>query len=153
MIRLFTIALLAVVGLAACNTGTLYHENSPITDHVWDREDVKQFTVPIADTVGVYNIYLQVRNADGYPFSNLFLFIETEMPGPILRTDTVECILADHTGRWLGDGLGDIWDNSILYRKGIRFPRAGNYTFSIKHGMRQEKLPLIMDIGIAVRKP
>lgn len=145
---LFGIALLLS---AACGTGTLYHHNSEIADNVWERSDVRRFEVPITDTVSSYDIYLEVRNAGSYPFSNLYLFIDTEMPSGLKRRDTVECLLADPTGRWLGEGLGDIWDNSILYRPATRFPKLGTYVFTIGHGMRNEKLPMIMDIGMAIR--
>lgn len=137
--------------LAACDTGALYHSSSEIEGNVWERTDARRFEVPVTDTVGSYDIYVEVRNAGSYPFSNIFLFIDTEMPSGLVRRDTVECLLADPTGQWMGEGLGDIWDNSILYRPATRFPKQGTYTFTIGHGMRNEKLPMIMDVGLAIR--
>ena len=69
-----------------------------------------------------------------------------------MSNDTLECILADEKGKWLGNGLGDIYDNQILFKKNVRFPLAGKYTFEIQHGMRADIVPLIMDVGLRIAK-
>jgi len=93
-----------------------------------------------------------VRNAAGYQFSNLFIFFTTEMPNGKSERDTVELTLADERGKWLGDGLGDIWDNRILFKKNFRFPEKGIYTFKLEQAMRFNPLPQVMDVGIRIEK-
>lgn len=66
--------------------------------------------------------------------------------------DTLQCILANAKGEWIGDGAGDIFDNKILVTKNIRFPEVGTYHFSFEQGMRVNPLPLIMDFGITIEK-
>ena len=55
-------------------------------------------------------------------------------------------------GRWLGDGLGDIFDNRILFKEGVKFPQAGEYRFELFQAMRINPLPGIMDAGIRIEK-
>jgi gliding motility-associated lipoprotein GldH len=112
------------------------------------------FDVPVndIDTINKYNIFLTVRNANSYDFNNLYLFIDIKTPMKFTERDTMECILADADGKWLGDGLGDIWDNKILFKKNIKFQKPGNYEFVINQAMRVDSLPMIMDAGISIEK-
>ena len=148
-IMLFLISLMV---FSACDDNRVFEENVGIPDNVWNQSFVPKFEIDIQDTMSYHNFYINVRNADGYPFRNLFMFITSTTPNQAPIRDTFECILADEQGRWLGDGLGDIFDNQILVKKGVRFPKAGTYTFEIEQGMRMEDLPLIMDVGIRVEK-
>ncbi len=147
---LFLIA--AVMLFSSCDSKRIFEENKEINGYVWDIKDVKLFEVTVADTVTQNNFFINVRNADSYPFSNLYLFIKTTFPNGKFSHDTLECKLANDEGRWLGRGLGDIWDNQIPFKKAKRFPLKGKYTFQIEQGMRATKLPMIMDIGIRIEK-
>jgi gliding motility-associated lipoprotein GldH len=97
-------------------------------------------------------MYVNVRNSAGYNYSNLFLFIKTIFPKGEQTIDTLECTLADPSGKWLGEGLGDIWDNQILFKKNIRFPQSGQYKFEVEQAMRIDPLTSIMDIGLRIEK-
>jgi gliding motility-associated lipoprotein GldH len=93
-----------------------------------------------------------VRNADGYPYGNLYLFVHSTFPDGRKITDTLECTLADANGKWLGDGAGDIYDNQILFKRNVRFRQSGTYIFELEQAMRLEKLPLLMDVGIRIER-
>jgi gliding motility-associated lipoprotein GldH len=60
--------------------------------------------------------------------------------------------IADERGKWLGNGLGSRFDNSLLWQKNVRFPRTGVYTFEYEQGMRDEPLLGIDDIGLRIEK-
>lgn len=138
--------------LNSCNHRMIYNEVTEIEDHVWFSERKVMNEVNIEDTLQQTDVYLLVRNASCYPYSNIILFVNTTFPDGRSSRDTVECILADETGKWLGSGLGDIWDNEILYRKNVRFPQRGIYKIELTHAMRKDPLPCVMDVGIAVKK-
>ena len=61
-------------------------------------------------------------------------------------------VLADEKGKWIGSGMGDLYDNQIPFKKNVRFPLAGIYSFEIQQGMRMENVPLIMDVGLRIEK-
>lgn len=136
----------------SCDSKRIYEENKDIPDHSWASTNILRFDVPIPDPATAANFYINVRNADGYPYSNLFLFIKTTFPNGKSSMDTLECILADEKGKWLGKGLGDIYDNQIPFKRNVRFPLAGTYIFEIQQGTRSDHIPLIMDVGLRIEK-
>jgi gliding motility-associated lipoprotein GldH len=138
--------------LSACDNKRIFEQNTDIPDNNWASSNKIKFNVPITDPATSANFYINVRNADGYPYSNLYLFVKTTFPNGKFSTDTLECILADEKGKWLGKGLGDIYDNQIPFKRNVRFPLAGNYIFEIQQGMRSDIVPLIMDVGLRIEK-
>ncbi len=135
---------------AACNPGVVYEQNSRIPDAVWNRHNIPVFEVGIDDTLRPHDLLINVRNTGEYPNSNLFLFISVSSPGGSFTRDTLELILAEPSGKWKGRGFGSIWQNRFFYRRNVRFPERGIYTFEIEQAMRKEYLPGITDIGLKV---
>ncbi|MEO6883618.1 MAG: gliding motility lipoprotein GldH [Bacteroidia bacterium] len=143
---------LILITFSSCDKNRVFEQNQKIPDDTWDAKNVLKFQVNITDTVTPTNFYVNIRNTDNYPYRNIFLFITTRFPDGGKATDTLECTLADQNGKWLGSGLGDIWDNQILFKKNVRFPHTGNYIFEYQQAMRAEQLPEIMDVGLRIEK-
>lgn len=155
-INIITVSFLFFAGIiffiVSCDPSRIFEQNKKLDNNNWDQSNTLVFLANISDTVSRHNVYINVRNAGFYNFSNLFLFINTRFPNGQLERDTVECILASPDGKWLGDGLGDIWDNRILFKKDVRFPLKGEYSFELIQAMRINPLPGIMDAGIRIEK-
>jgi gliding motility-associated lipoprotein GldH len=145
-------SLILIVAFASCDSARVYEENKELPDNVWNVDNVVRLEVDITDTTAPTNFYVNVRNAEGYPYSNIYLFIKTKFPNGQESNDTLECVLADEKGQWLGNGMGDIYDNQIPFKRNVRFPVSGKYTFELQHGMRIKDLPLIMDVGLRIEK-
>jgi gliding motility-associated lipoprotein GldH len=143
---------LPLVFLSACDANTLFDDTKPIPDGVWSEKNMITFKVPVTDTVNIHKFYLSVRHATDYRFANLFLFINTTFPDGKNARDTVECILADRSGKWLGKGITDMRDNQVLLRRGLKFPQAGTYVFEIEQAMREPELEGISDIGLRIAR-
>jgi gliding motility-associated lipoprotein GldH len=150
--KMSTLLMLMFLLFSSCDRKRIFEENQPITNNLWDSNNKLKFTVDIMDTVNSNNFYVNVRNADGYPYNNLFLFIKTTFPNGKVAIDTMECVLADEKGKWLGSGMGDIYDNQIPFKRNVRFPMSGKYTFELQQGMRLDNIPLIMDVGLRIEK-
>ena len=148
----FLFFIVMVFTIISCDSKRVFEENKKIDNNNWDQNAPLVFLVNVSDTNAKHNVYLNVRNAGFYGFSNLFLFINTRFPQGQLERDTVECTLASPEGKWLGDGSGDIWDNQILFKKDVRFPQTGEYRFELIQAMRINPLPGIMDAGIRIEK-
>lgn len=146
------LAVLFSIIISSCDPSRVFDENKKIDKSIWSQDDPLVFLVNITDTISAHNVYLNVRNAGVYPFSNLFLFINTRFPQGQIDRDTVEVTLASPDGKWLGDGLGDIYDNRIMFHPNVRFPQKGEYRFEIFQAMRVNPLPGIMDAGIRIEK-
>lgn len=155
-VNIITISLLVFASvlflITSCDPSRVFEENKKIDNYNWDQNNPLVFLVSVDDTVNNHNFYINVRNAGYFNFSNLFLFINTRFPGGQIVRDTVECMLAAPDGRWLGDGMGDIWDNRILFKENVRFPQKGEYRFELIQAMRINPLPGIMDAGIRIEK-
>lgn len=149
----FLFILLSVVLFSSCDSKRIYESNTEIPGNTWEAGNKVKFEVTITDTVSGNNVFINLRHAGYYPYSNLFLFISTTFPNGKVTRDTAECILADDKGRWFGEGLGDLWDARILFKKNVRFSQGGTYTFEYEQAMRVDKLPGVMDIGLRIEKP
>jgi gliding motility-associated lipoprotein GldH len=149
-----------IVGvLVSCNKKVVYSTYERIEEtRGWPAKKLISFETEMTDTNQLYDVYINVRNAESYPYKNLFLFLHTTYPDQTTSVDTIECILANDQGRWLGKGLGDLYDNTILFKKNARFKHAGKYKFAFEQAMRYgnkneiDPLFLIMDIGITIEK-
>ncbi len=140
------------LSLVACDSKRVFEDNTDIPDYSWDVKNKIAFDVNIEDTASLYNLYVNVRHASHYQYANLYLFVNITFPNGKTRMDTVECVLADASGQWKGDGMGDIWDDQILWMPKVKFPLAGKYKFEYEHAMRTEQLPFVMDVGLRVEK-
>lgn len=138
--------------ITACDNNRIYEKNIAITEGIWETDEIPEFEISIEDTVSLHNFYINLRNTGAYANSNIFIFIETEFPDKKMAKDTVECFLADARGKWLGKGSGGIWDNQILFKKGVVFPKPGIYKFNFQQGMRTPGLKEIIDIGLRIEK-
>lgn len=136
----------------SCNKNVVFSEYKKLPEEGWRISNKLSYDVTIDDNSKYHNVFLTVRHADAYPYSNLYLFLTTTYPDGKISTDTLECILANKKGEWQGDGAGDLWDNKIPLKKNLRFPQNGKYTFTFEHGMRSDPLPMILDFGMIVEK-
>jgi gliding motility-associated lipoprotein GldH len=151
-VKLSALGVLVVLFMSACDRNVVFEKNIVIPDNKWEMNNIVKLDAQIDDTVSLHNIYINVRNAGGYQFSNLYLFFNTGTPKGEQARDTVELTLADERGKWMGDGSGDIWDNRILFKRKFRFPEAGMYHFELQQAMRMNPLPQIMDVGLRIEK-
>jgi gliding motility-associated lipoprotein GldH len=138
--------------LCSCGSDRMFEENQVIQDGNWKSSEKAVFNVPVKDTVQGYKFYIMVRNDLTYPYSNLYLFLNTVFPDGRVARDTVECKLADPDGKWLGTGMGSIKLNRFLFQRGFRFSHTGSYRFEFEQAMRMNELKGIRDIGIRIEK-
>lgn len=138
--------------IISCNFNSIYDNVFNIPDTKWSKKQAIIFDVPVKDTLNGYSLLLNIRNNNEYPYSNCFLFISTRSPKGVIRKDTMEYVFADDKGKWLGRGFGGVWNNELHYKSNIRFPNSGNYRIEVSHGMRDEPLKGIMDVGLRIER-
>ncbi|WP_462279799.1 gliding motility lipoprotein GldH [Salinivirga cyanobacteriivorans] len=135
-----------------CDRNSVFDQYSNMSKEQWHMDSLKHFQFNIDDSLAIYSMYLNIRNTGEYGYSNLIIFADTDLPGEQHIRDTINCILADDKGEWLGSGFGSIWTNKIPYKTRVRFPRTGKYELTLQHGMREEELEGITDIGVRIEK-
>jgi len=140
-----------IMGIVSCSHKEIFFEYHSFTNAEWNRDDPVVFDVKIEDNSQPYDVSVELRNDDTYPFSNIWLFVDYKMPNGNSRTDTIGADLADIYGKWYGKGLS-LYNLSIPYETTILFPDTGTYIYSIRQGMRENPLKGISDIGLKVSK-
>jgi gliding motility-associated lipoprotein GldH len=149
-LRIFLV--MAGLFFGACSRDVVYSEYQTFRNNEWPSAEKAVFNVEITDTVSLNNISLMIRHADSYPYRNIFLFVTSAYPDGKVLGDTMEVVLANNKGEWIGSGLGDIFDYKVPIKKNARFPLAGKYTFTFEQAMRVDPLPMIMDFGFEIEK-
>jgi gliding motility-associated lipoprotein GldH len=93
--------------------------------------------LPQLDPKKTYNLYVNVRDNDDYPFNNLFLIVSLEQPNKQIKVDTLEYQMTNPDGTLLGEGFTDIKENKLFYKDKVSFTQKGLYKIHIKHALRQ----------------
>jgi len=140
---------LLVFLLFSCDRKRVY-EDFFTTSGGWNKDSIANFKVDIKNTSINYNLMINCRNLVNYPYSNLWLFINIISPDSMAIRDTLEFQLAQPNGKWTGKGTGGVYENQFWYRANIFFPNSGNYQIQIQHGMRDENLRGLKDIGVRI---
>lgn len=147
--------LLITVLLVSCDSNRLYEKNISIDNDMWSLEQMPNFEFENKDTISEVNLILNIRHSSIYPFSNLWVFIHALSPSGATQVDTLETTLSQKDGKWIGDGLGGIWDLQVPFKK-VRLTESGTYSFEIEQAMRHgnlskiEQLPGVMEIGLRI---
>jgi gliding motility-associated lipoprotein GldH len=134
----------------ACDDARIKEEWTTIEPSGWHKDSVLTFSSVVTDSSQRVNLILGVRNTGNYPFNNLWVMITTTTPDNRVQCDTLDASLANDFGQWHGKGWGRNYTSLLYFRKNIRFPRNGNYTFTVRHGMRRDELKGISNIGFRI---
>ncbi|HWY13047.1 MAG TPA: gliding motility lipoprotein GldH [Bacteroidia bacterium] len=146
------ILIFSILFFSSCNNNVVFSKYQSFEENEWFAKNKVTFEVNMTDINSLHDISVMIRHADGYPYSNLFVFLTTKYPDGKVTLDTLECILANAKGEWMGNGAGDIYDITIPLKQSTRFPLAGKYSFTFEQAMRTDPLPLIMDFGFEIKR-
>ncbi len=152
MTKTLKILLFSVMAMLTACHSAYFDKRYVIREAKWDMSDKATFDVNIDDTASTYLFGIEVRHLENYRYSNLFMFMRTEMPDGNITRDTIECVLAMPDGRWLGKHSGSMCDAKILLNDNLKFPVLGNYHFELEQAMRDTTLKGISDIGLIIDK-
>ncbi len=141
-----------IVMVISCNNNIIFEDYSAFKNQTWNADSSVVFNYFIADTICKNKIVIKVRHTTDYEFQNLFLFVKAE------KTDTIEILLANKEGMWLGKGIGDVREVEFEYASNIVFDKKGNLIIEIEQAMRYGKLDKIQDlnhisaVGLCIQK-
>lgn len=148
--KLLTLGACVLLGLSACQSGTLVDEFQPIEDNAWSYTDLKEVEVAVTDTMTYYDMHINLRHAGNYEWQNLYLRMHIYSPQGDSTTERISIMLADAKGKWLGSGLGDIVTLQAPYKQGIQFRQKGTYRFVLEQHMRVNPLAGVHAVGLKV---
>ena len=150
------IAFLCFLFLFSCDKKRVFDEYKNV-GNAWHKDSIVTFDLPQLDAKKKYNLFVNVRNNDDYPYSNLFLIVSLEQPNRQVKVDTLEYLMTNPDGTLLGEGFSDVKESKLFYKDGESFTQKGVYKIHIRHAVRQtgkvdgvERLKGISDIGFRI---
>ncbi len=152
------VVLIGLVLFVSCEKSTVFTGTKALPDY-WDKDEVLEFSLPEMDSLKKYNMFLEIRNDNDYPFNNLFIIANLKFPHGKTVTDTLEYRMAEADGSWLGNGIGTIKDNKLWYKENVSFFEKGTYTLSLSQAVRNNgkvegvsQLKGITDVGYSIEE-
>lgn len=130
---LFILVLLLVI---SCDKKRVFDQYKSV-GNAWHKDSIVTFELPKLDPKKSFNMYVNVRDNDAYPFNNLFLIVSLEQPNHKVKVDTLEYQMTDPDGRLLGEGFSDIKESKLFYKEKQNFTQKGIYKIHIKQATRQ----------------
>lgn len=136
--------------LFACDDQRVFESYADFDQKYWLADSTAQFQFNIDDTAQSYNLYLNIRNINTYPYHNLYIkYALKDSTGDNLMEDLVNHNLYNEkTGEPYGSGLGDIYSHQFILREDFTFPENGAYIVDLDQYMRQDTLKGIVSAGI-----
>jgi len=149
----FLLLLMAIL-LFSCDKKRVFDEYKSVGS-AWHKDSIVSFNLPELDSTKRYDLFINLRDNNNYPFNNLFLIVTLEKPNGYTKVDTLEYEMAAPDGSLLGDGFTDIKESKLFYKEGVRF--RGKYKVNIKQAVRESgkvpgvtELEGITDIGLRI---
>ena len=136
----------------ACNAdGALFHAYCSLPATGWSKQDTLLFQVDVKDSLTTYQLHIESRNSQDYPYQNLPLIVTCD-PQETLTIDTLNFMLITPKLGWERDGWETL--HSVSFQAGeMRIRQAGTYTIKITHHLPDSIVQGIRDIGIKICKP
>jgi len=138
--------------LLSCSEGEVYYRFYHIEKGNWFHDSTLLFTMDSLDihTGQAYDISIELTTGHLFPYRNLWLQIDHNLTDTLLHRDTLQCILADDHGRWLGSGVGGLYQLSVPFLNSLPLDAAPHYRLSITQVMKDDPLPGIEKVGLKV---
>ena len=152
-----SILFISILFLAiSCDKKRVFDEYKSV-GKTWNKDSIVTFELPKLDSKKFFNLYVNVRDNDDYPFNNLFLIVSLEQPNRKVKVDTLEYQMTNADGTLLGDGFSDIKESKLFYKDKVTFSQRGIYKIHIQQATRQTgkiegmtSLPGISDVGFRI---
>ncbi len=154
--RVFALIILSLFLFSACGKQPI-EQFKTISDRTWLFDSPENFVVNITSP-GVYKMLIQLRYTQEYSFSNIWVALDEKSPNGKHAAMRINIPLFDITGRPLGSFAGKFYDRNFpdgqmeAQQLTLNFPSKGQYSFSIRHNMRVDKLEGISEIGIRLKE-
>lgn len=155
-LRSLALALLALVALAlalaACGPQEVYRAEHKLKDAAWAWEDTLRYCFKMTDTIGRYDMYLEVTHWDTFAYQNFYCRLHTRFPDGQVTSVLKSYDLYDYQGRSRGRSRGQVGRVSILLQNDAWFNQQGDYCISLEQYTRDARLGGITAVGLRITK-
>ena len=154
--------LLFAIGISllfiSCDEKRVFDEYRKL-DGSWKKKDAVQFVFEQNDTINPYNLFLNIRNNNDYPYNNLYVIVALTQPDSLVKIDTLEYDMAFPDGKLMGEGFSDVKESKLWYQENFKFNKAGMYSVKISQALRKTgdvsgdlELNGVTEVGFRIEK-
>ena len=145
----YWLILLILSLLTSCDSKKIYDDFIDFDEGFWHQDSVISFSFNIEDVSKQYHLKAQFRNAQSYPYHNMYYrYTLKDAEDSILSEEQKQIFLFNpKTGEPYGGGLGDMFDNSQIVLENYTFKNPGIHSVNLKQFMRLDTLPFILSVG------
>lgn len=129
-----------------------HHENyRSLANEIWERDSNYKFNIHITEP-GIYRVSACIRHTTDYKQKNLSCYLTISNPNIPEFSDTIEVIIANENGEWVGQGLGGLKTVIQPLKQVFHFDSTGIYNLELKHRMKEKHLEGIKNVGVRITK-
>jgi gliding motility-associated lipoprotein GldH len=138
--------------LVSCDNNTILDKNAVIPESGWAYDDIPSFAFEIDEPNKYHDIFLNLQLTEQYIYSNIYLLIhlrDSEGKDEVFR---MSFEVADKTGKWLGQGSGNVKTFKLPIFKEFVFEKPGQYFIGLEQNMRDSVLMEVVKVGVDIKK-
>ena len=143
----FLVSLLAWQG---CGPNYIYKHQVSIAEGGWAYADSAAYAFVVEDTLGAYDLYLDIEHGIGFAFQNMYTKVHTVFPDGKRRSQVLSITLADKAGQWYGQCGGEACSLRLPFQQGAYFGMAGEYKIVLEQYMRVDPLAEVQSLGLSI---
>ncbi|ARN78644.1 gliding motility lipoprotein GldH [Nonlabens spongiae] len=155
----FSFILLVTIALSSCDESHVMSDSQAFDTAKWRLDHPVVFSFNPPDTINDYNLFINLRNSEKYVFNNIYLISQIKFPEGKTVVDTLEYLMANPQGEFLGKGSRDVFENKLWLKEGVRFRESGTYQLILSHATRKNgevkgvtELEGILNVGYSIEK-
>ena len=149
MKRLLLLIFLYLI-IASCDKQLVYKEYRTFDNVSWNRLNILEFNVPVNQGEEL-DFFLFLRHHTYFPYDKLYVNITFYSPSGDIRSAEYDFNLKDEKGKWLADGMGELWDIELPVRQNMLFNENGVCKVRIENKYTKTETPGIVEIGLIAR--
>lgn len=151
LLRIMMVLYAATLVVSCTKNKNLVHkEFQPVNKKEWKWTDSKKFNFTISESDFLYDVNVLLRIDGSYAYSDIWLKAVTKINGK-LQEKQIQIVLADVSGKWLGEGSTRLLSYKTNLYKDIKLDK-GNSSIEIFQNTRDGNAAGVNDIGIEIIK-
>lgn len=124
--------LLFIICLGSCSAP--YHLEFTEFSQGWKNTEPAEFN--FKGDLTSKNMSLILRHNNDYDYANIFLITELSSTYSLTQTDTLQFLLSNPTGQWLGDKKLTLIEHKLPYKQSVILVKDSLYSLKVRTSMR-----------------
>jgi len=124
--------LLFIICLGSCSAP--YHLEFTEFSQGWKNTEPAEFN--FKGDLTSKNMSLILRHNNDYDYANIFLITELSSTHSLTQTDTLEFLLSNPSGQWLGDKKLTLIECKLPYKQSVILVKDSLYSLKVRTSMR-----------------